>query len=63
MLPPLIVVDPEHVDENGAPVEGATIYLNHIKVHPSQEKKVFQGLKGMYPNQEFCVERRHGKLR
>ena len=56
MIPTHIRVDPTYVDENGIAIDGALIYLKYIKVHPLYYKKVYQGLKEIYPNATFTAE-------
>lgn len=50
MIPSVIVKDEEQVDSDGCPIKGASIYHDHIRVHPDYLEKTKDGLEQMFGN-------------
>ena len=53
MIPSVIVKDEEQVDSDGAPIKGAAIYHDHIRVHPDYLEKTKDGLEQMFENKRI----------
>ena len=48
MIPSVIVKDEEQIDSDGVPIKGASIYSDHIRVHPDYLEKTKDGLEQMF---------------
>ena len=53
MIPSIIVSDEEQVDSDGVAFKGASIYSDHVRVHPDYVEKVKDGLEQMFGSQRI----------
>ena len=53
MIPSVIVKDEEQIDSDGVPIKGASIYHDHIRVHPDYLEKTKDGLEQMFGSQKI----------